>query len=98
MESSLSSVLMRLFLVLLLAGDFVHITAAQVVVNLCLVQTWFHFSARSGIGQAWTLVVEVAFYAFVPVWSTLIIAIDVLVIYALIAHGRERREPKHSRY
>src|SRR5439155_24326437 len=35
------------FLVLLLAGDFVHITAAQVVVNLCLVQSWFHFSATS---------------------------------------------------
>jgi len=32
------------------------------------------------------------------VWSTLIIAVDVLVIYALIAHGRELREPKHSRY
>ena len=60
------------FLVLLVTGEFVNITAAQVVVNLCLVQTWFHFSAASGIGQAWTLVVEVTFYAFVPVWSTLV--------------------------
>lgn len=39
-----------------------------------------------------------AYMASYPVWSTLIIAVDVLVIYALIAHGRELREPKHSRY
>ena len=26
-----------------------------------------------------------------PVWSTIIIAIDVLIIYALTAHGRELR-------
>ena len=43
-------------------------------------------------------VLNFAYMASYPVWSTLIIAIDVLVIYALIAHGRELREPKHSRY
>jgi hypothetical protein len=42
-------------------------------------------------------VLNFAYLASYPVWSTLIIAIDVLVIYALIAHGRELREPKHSR-
>jgi hypothetical protein len=31
----------------------------------------------------------VAFLAADPVWATLIIALDVVVIYALIVHGRE---------
>ena len=43
-------------------------------------------------------VLNFAYMASYPVWSTLIIAVDVLVIYALIAHGRELRTPKHSRY
>ena len=43
-------------------------------------------------------VLNFAYIASYPVWSILIIAIDVLVIYALVAHGGELREPKHSRY
>ena len=43
-------------------------------------------------------VLNFAYIAAYPVWSILIIAVDVLVIYALIAHGGELREPKHSRY
>ncbi|MFI5891764.1 hypothetical protein ACIA5D_16790 [Actinoplanes sp. NPDC051513] len=31
------------------------------------------------------------FLAAYPVWSTILIAVDVLVIYALVAHGREVR-------
>jgi hypothetical protein len=34
---------------------------------------------------------NLAFIAAYPIWSVLIIAIDVLVIYALIVHGRELR-------
>ncbi len=60
------------FFVLLASGAFVRITGAQIIVNLALIQSWFTFSANSGLGQAWTLVVEVAFYAFVPLWSTLV--------------------------
>jgi hypothetical protein len=43
-------------------------------------------------------VLNFAYMASYPAWSILIIVIDVLVIYALIAHGGELREPKHSRY
>jgi hypothetical protein len=43
-------------------------------------------------------VLNFAFIPAYPVWSILIIAVDVFVIYALIAHGGELREPKHSRY
>ena len=59
-------------------------------------------AAGAGIlaGQAWARVtgvvlavlsalVNLAFMAAFPLWATLIIAIYVLVIYALVAHGRE---------
>ncbi len=35
---------------------------------------------------------KIAFLSAYPVWSTIIIAIDVLVIYALAVHGREAGE------
>ncbi len=37
-------------------------------------------------------VVNLAFIAAYPAWSILIIALDVLVIYALVVHGPEARE------
>jgi hypothetical protein len=36
-------------------------------------------------------VLNLAFIAAYPLWSTIVIAIDVVVIYALTAHGREVR-------
>ncbi|MEU7907636.1 hypothetical protein [Actinoplanes sp. NPDC049118] len=55
------------------------------------------------VGQTWarvvgiilavlSAIVNLAFLAAYPIWSTLIIAIDVLVIYALSVHGREVKE------
>jgi hypothetical protein len=52
------------------------------------------------LGQTWARVVgiiiavlsalaNIAFLAAYPIWSTIIIAADVLVIYALAVHGRE---------
>jgi hypothetical protein len=54
------------------------------------------------VGQTWArvvgivlaalnAVVNLAFIAAYPVWITLTIALDVIVIYALIVHGREAR-------
>jgi hypothetical protein len=34
-------------------------------------------------------VVNLAFIAAYPVWSTIVIAIDIIIIYAIIVHGRE---------
>jgi len=34
-------------------------------------------------------IVNMAFISAYPVWSTIVIAIDVVVIYAIIVHGRE---------
>jgi hypothetical protein len=53
-------------------------------------------------GQTWARVVGVviavlsalvnlAFLPAYPIWSTIVIAMDVLIIYALTAHGREVR-------
>lgn len=36
-------------------------------------------------------IVNVAFLAAYPVWSTIVIAIDILVIYALTVHGAEAK-------
>jgi hypothetical protein len=37
-------------------------------------------------------VVNLGFLAAAPVWSTLVIALDVVVIHALTVHGREIEE------
>jgi hypothetical protein len=34
---------------------------------------------------------NIAFFTAYPLWSAIIIVLDVLVIYALAAHGRELR-------
>lgn len=36
-------------------------------------------------------IVNLAFIAAYPIWSTIVITLDVLVIYALAVHGRELR-------
>lgn len=54
------------------------------------------------VGQMWarvvgilvaslSVIVNIAFLAAYPVWSAIVIAIDVLVIYALTVHGKETR-------
>jgi hypothetical protein len=40
-------------------------------------------------------VVNLAFVAANPVWSVLVIALDVVVIYAIVVHGRELRSPTY---
>ncbi|MDX6324546.1 MAG: hypothetical protein QOK15_900, partial [Nocardioidaceae bacterium] len=35
--------------------------------------------------------VNIAFLSAYPIWSTIMIAIDVLVIWAVMVHGREMR-------
>lgn len=56
------------------------------------------------LGQTWARIVgitiavisalvNIVFLSAYPIWSTIIIATDVLVIYALAAHGREVKLP-----
>src|ERR1700712_3884011 len=52
-------------------------------------QTWARIL---GVGLVMVnAVVNLAFLAASPAWSVIAISLDVLVIYALIAHGREAR-------
>jgi hypothetical protein len=46
-----------------------------------------------GVGVAFlSAVVNLAFISAYPVWSVLMIALDVVVIYAIIVHGRELKD------
>ena len=47
------------------------------------------------IAATLSALVNFAFIPAYPVWSLLIITVDVLVIYALIAHGGELREDRY---
>ena len=60
-------------------------------------------------GQMWARVVAViaafcsaliniAFLSAYPIWSTMMIAVDVLVIWAVMVHGRELKAPKGYGY
>jgi hypothetical protein len=42
-------------------------------------------------------IVNLAFISAYPVWSTIIIALDVIVIYAIIVHGGELRDDVRRR-
>ncbi|MFL6117439.1 MAG: hypothetical protein ACJ786_39730 [Catenulispora sp.] len=50
------------------------------------------------VGVVAAIVSAVLNFAYIqsyPVWSLLIIAVDIVVVYALIARGGELREPRH---
>lgn len=72
--------------------------AALILVALALMagQTWARVIAVIIAGLS--AVVNFAFIPAYPVWSITIIALDVLVIYALCAHGREVRTVVGSDY
>ena len=44
------------------------------------------------IAASLSAIVNVAFLAAYPIWSTIVIALDVIVIYAIVVHGRELQE------
>ena len=48
-----------------------------------------------GVAALLSAIVNFAFIPAYPVWSLLIITVDILVIYALIAHGGELRKDRY---
>lgn len=44
---------------------------------------------------ALSVLVNLAFFAAYPLWSAVVIIVDMVVIYAIAAHGRELRRPAH---
>jgi hypothetical protein len=75
------------------AWGWIHLLLGIVLglVGLAVVlgQTWARSAAIALAGLS--AIVNFTFIPAYPVWSLLIIALDVIVIYALAAHGREVR-------
>ena len=50
-----------------------------------------------GVGLAvLSAIVNLAFVAAYPVWSVIVIALDVIIIYAIVVHGRELKSPSYQ--
>lgn len=88
---------------LLPSGTAVQVSYASVGMSF-LVMGVVLAAAGIGVlsGKMWARVVaitlavlsvlgNIAFFTAYPLWSAIVIALDVLVIYALVAHGRELR-------
>ena len=75
------------------AWGWIHIILGAIAVltgiGLLMGQSWARWV---GVGiAALSAVANMAFLPAFPVWSTILVAFDILVIYALAAHGRELR-------
>ena len=54
--------------------------------------TWVGWILFAGVIVAvLSILVNIAFLAAYPIWSTIMIAVDILVIWALTVHGHEMR-------
>ena len=76
---------------------------AHIVIGLVAVLTGFGLLAGNmlarivGVGIAGlSAIVNMAFVAAYPVWSVIMIALDVIVIYAIVVHGRELKAPSYQ--
>jgi hypothetical protein len=70
----------------LLLGALLIVSGAGVLAGNVLART------VAVIVAVLSVVVNLLFIEAYPIWSILIIAVDVLVIYALVVHGRELRD------
>lgn|SRR5215472_5805264 len=75
------------------AWGWVHFGIGAVIVLVGFgVMTGAMWARIMGIGLAViSAIVNLAFIAAYPVWGIIIIALDVIVIYALAVHGREMK-------
>jgi peptidoglycan/LPS O-acetylase OafA/YrhL len=75
------------------AGDIRIDGAAALVQHLTLTQTYFGVPEGQGLAIAWTLVIEVSFYCFVPLWAWIVrrwsVSTEVATLAAMTvaAHG-----------
>jgi hypothetical protein len=72
---------------LLILGAIVAVAGFGVMMG----QTWARVVGV--VVAAFSALVNLAFITAYPIWSVLVIALDVVVIYALTVHGRETRAP-----
>jgi hypothetical protein len=65
------------------------VVATIVGIGVFLGQMWARVAGIAVAG--FSALANVAFLSAYPIWCTILIAVDVLVIYALAAHGKEVR-------
>jgi hypothetical protein len=73
----------------LILGVVLAVTGAGLMTG----RTWAR--AAGIVLAALSVLVNLAFFAAYPLWSAVIIIIDMVVIYAIAAHGRELRRTAH---
>ncbi|MEU6644724.1 hypothetical protein ABZ863_19505 [Saccharomonospora sp. NPDC046836] len=78
------------------AWGWVHVGLGVLAVVIGVGVLGGNTAARVGaiIFAAVSAIVNLGFIAATPVWSILVIAVDVIIIYAIMVHGREMRLEK----
>lgn len=74
------------------AHFFLGVLLAITGIGMLAGATWARFIAI--VLAALSAIFNLAFIAAYPIWSTVVIAFDVILIYALAAHGHDLREPR----
>ena len=74
---------------------WIHLVIGLVVVIAGVGVFMGNFLARSVgvVAASASLITNFAFIPALPIWSLVVVAIDVIVIWALIAHGKEMKAP-----
>lgn len=75
---------------MILIGMFLGLSGA-----LLLVGNWFG-RAMGVIFAVLSLLANIAVFGLAPVWSTIAIVLDVIVVYAILAHGGETKALAHQ--
>ena len=78
---------------------WIHLIIGVVVVVAGVGVLRGNFLARSVgvVAASASLIINFGFVPAYPIWSLVVVAIDVIVIWALIAHGKEMKDPLPSR-
>jgi hypothetical protein len=78
------------------AWGWVHVVGGLVAVlaGFCLMRAQLWARILAVVVALLSAVINVAFLPAYPLWSAMMIAIDVLVIWAVIVHGAEMRTPE----
>jgi hypothetical protein len=78
------------------AWGWLHIAwgALAVLVGACLLAGKMWARVIAVIVALLSAITNVAFLPAYPIWSTIMIAVDILVVWAIVVHGGELRRPK----
>ena len=83
------------------AWGWVHLLGGLLAIfaGLRILLSGDRWARAAGLFVAWlSAIVNLAFLNITPLWSAMLIALDIVVIYALTVHGAEleKRSPRRS--